>query len=67
MPELPEDLQKAIESGHLTNEQIRLLIELEAKALGLSVDEARKLARARALPSNAVGSDLQLLFGLVAA
>ena len=67
MPKLPEDLQRAVESGTLTNEQIRLLIDLEAKFIGLSFDEARKRARNRTLPNSPVGSDLQLLFGLLPA
>jgi hypothetical protein len=67
MPELPEELRKAIESGKLTDEQVRLLIELEAKVIGLSYDEARARAKARSLPRNGIGNDLQLLFGLVPA
>jgi hypothetical protein len=67
MPELPEDLQRAIEAGTLTNEQIRQLIELEARVIGLSFDEALAKAQDRSLPSNPVGSDLQMLFGLLKA
>jgi hypothetical protein len=65
MPELPEDLRKAIESGQLTDKQIRQLIELEAQAIGLSFEQAERLAETRSLPRNAVGSDLQLLFGML--
>jgi hypothetical protein len=67
MPELPADLRAAIESGCLTESQIRQLIELEAQVIGLSFDEARVRARTRSLPTNTVGSDLQLLFGLLPA
>ena len=67
MPELPADLLEAIESGQLTDEQIRRLIEIEAKSIGLTFEKAAALAEARSLPKNAVGSDLQLLFGLLAA
>ncbi len=65
MPELPDELRQAIESGHLTYAQIRQLIELEAGAIGLSYEEARARARARSLPRNGIGTDLQLLFGLI--
>lgn len=67
MPELPEDLRNAIESGHLTAAQLHHLIELEAKALGLSYEEARIRAKARSLPRTGLGSDLQLLFALLPA
>jgi len=67
MPELPAELQKAIESGTLTDEQIRLLIELEAKAIGLSYEQAVAQAKARTLPRNGIGLDLQLLYRLLPA
>ena len=67
MLKLPEELLEAIESGTMTDEQLRLLITLEAKAIGLSYEEAYALAKARSLPSNGIGIDLQLLFGLVLA
>ena len=67
MPNLPRDLQRAIQSGRLTNAQIHELIKLEAKALGLTFEQARQRAEARSLPSNTIGSDLQMLFGLLAA
>lgn len=65
MPELPEDLCVAVESGRVTAEQLRQLIEIEADVIGLRYDEARALAAERRLPHNAIGGDLQLLFGLM--
>jgi hypothetical protein len=67
MPELPEELRQAIESGVLTSEQIRQLIELEAKAIGLTYAEAIVRAEARSLPRNGIGNDLQLLVRLLPA
>ena len=65
MPELPEELRRAIEAGTLTSEQVRQLIELEAKALGLTFEQAKELAKKRTLPGSSIGSDLQMLFGLL--
>ncbi len=60
-------LQHAIEQGELTDEQIRELITLDAEILGLSTDDAIRLARARRLPKTYVGADLELLVGLLSA
>ena len=67
MTPLPTDLQKAIERGELTEAQLRELIELEAKAIGLTYEEAVKKARERRLPKNYIGADLELLVQLLAA
>ena len=67
MTPLPTDLQQAIERGELTEAQLRELIELEAKAIGLTYTEAVKKARERRLPKNYIGADLELLVQLLAA
>ncbi len=65
-PEMPADLLAAIESGVLTQEQLRQLIAIEAADLGLSYDEAVRRARNRSLPKSALGSDIELLVELLA-
>ena len=60
-------LQAAIEAGELTVEQLRELIEEEAKELGLTFEEAQRMAKERSLPRNALGSDIEFLFQLLAA
>ena len=67
MTPLPTDLQQAIEQGELTEAQLRELIELEAKAIGLSYEEAVTKARERRLPKNYIGADLELLVQLLSA
>ena len=67
MTPLPTDLQQAIERGELTEGQLRELIELEAKALGLTYEEAVQRAKERRLPKNYIGSDLELLVQLLPA
>jgi hypothetical protein len=61
------ELQAAIEGGELTPEELRELIALEAKELGLTVEEAQRAAKLGRLPKNAVGSDVEFLFQLLAA
>ena len=60
-------LQAAIEGGELTVEELRELIALEAKELGLTVEEAQREARLGRLPKNAVGSDVEFPLQLLAA
>jgi len=61
-------LQAAIDGGkELTTEQLRELIEFEARELGFSFEEAQRLAKHGQLPKNALGSDVELLFQLLAA
>lgn len=68
MGRLPEDLRAALENGEeLTVQQLRELITAEAQGLNLSFEEAEKLAERGALPKNALGSDLSLLFELLLA
>lgn len=59
--QLPQDLVDAIESGHITQEQLRQLIEIEAGWLGLTFDEAVERARQNTLPKDALGTDVQFL------
>jgi hypothetical protein len=61
------ELQNAIEQGELTELQLRELIRLEAEAIGLSYAEAVERARARKLPRNYIGADLELLVSLLPA
>ncbi len=65
MSPLPRKLQKAIKRGNLTKAQLRALITLEARELGLSYDEAVRLARQRRLPRNVLGVDIELLVQLL--
>jgi len=67
MSPLPTELQKAIEQGELTQVQLRELITLEAKAIGLSYAQAVKKAKAHKLPRNHIGADLGLLVKLLPA
>lgn len=67
MSPLPRKLQEAIKRGELTPAQLRQLITLEARELGLSYDEAVRLARRRRLPRNVLGADLELLVQLLPA
>lgn len=59
--QLPQDLIDSIESGHITQEQLRQLIEIEASWLGLTFDEAVERARQNTLPKDYLGSDIQFL------
>lgn len=67
MPELPKELQEAIAKGELTENQLRELIALEAKALDLSLDEAIERASKNTLPRNYLGADISLLVDLLRA
>ena len=57
----------AIERGRLTEDQLRELIALEARALGYDYAQAVRLARERRLPKNHIGADLELLVDLLPA
>ncbi len=67
MGPVPKKLQQAIKRGELTPAQLRQLITLEARELGLSYDKAVRLARQRRLPRNVFGADLGLLVQLLPA
>jgi hypothetical protein len=63
--ELPKHLLEAMERGELSDDQLHELIALEARALGLSFDQAVAAARAGSLPKNYIGTDLELLIDLL--
>jgi hypothetical protein len=67
MGNLPANLVKAIEQGQpITEEQLRELITVEAKEIGLSFDEAVKAAQKGALPSGSLfASDIAFLVDLL--
>ena len=67
MAPFPAALQQAIERGELTEAQLRELITLEARELGLEFDEAVRKARERRLPHTHIGADLELLVQLLPA
>lgn len=62
---MPAHLRGALESGRLTDEQLREVIAYEAGLLGLTFDRALALSRAGRLPSNTVGTDLKLWISLL--
>lgn len=64
---MPHDLLVALESGDLTQDQLRRLITHEASQIGLTFDQAVDQARHRELPKTARGSDIELLVGMLAA
>lgn len=67
MTPLPRKLREAIETGELTEQQLRELITLEARELGFTYEEAVRRARERRLPHNVLGADLELLVQLLPA
>lgn len=70
MSDLPEEVLRAIEAGELTDRQLLMLIEAEAKELGLTLEEAVRLARARQVPrdrNRAIADDLEMLVEMLPA
>lgn len=67
MGNLPANLVKAVEQGQpITEEQLRELITVEAKEIGLSFDEAVMAAQKGALPSGSLfASDIAFLVDLL--
>lgn len=62
MPDLPHDLAEAFsDGGHPTPDQVRRLMELEAQAMGMTVDEALAALRECRLPNTPVGIDFRYL------
>lgn len=62
MLELPDDLVEAFsDGGHPTVDQVRRLAEIEAAALGMSLDDALVAAREGRLPNNPIGIDLRYM------
>ena len=58
-PQASQELLDALDSGEHTTAQLRELAELGAATLGLTFDEAVKLAREHKLPKNPTGFDLE--------
>lgn len=65
--DIPEHLLRALDSGELTQDELRELITIEAEQLGLSLDEAIEAAHHDVLPKDPLGSDIQYLVKLLAA
>lgn len=57
--QIPDTLLAALDAGELSRQQLRQLIELEARSLGLTFDEVLVRARDNALPPTPQGFDLQ--------
>lgn len=64
---VPRDLLDALEKGVMTEDQLRRLIEIEAKELGMTLDEALRRAEEGSLPTGPIGIDIEYLAGLIAA
>lgn len=64
---VPTALLEALESGTITDEQLRELITIEARELNLSFEDAVRLAASGGLPSGPIGTDIELLADLLAA
>ena len=64
---VPRELLDALESGTITQDQLQALITLEAQELGLSLEDALRLASEGTLPTGALGTDIEYLAGLLAA
>lgn len=58
---LSPQLLATMESGVLTQEQLKELIEYDAAQLGMGYDDAVEAARQNKLPSTPLGYDLRLL------
>jgi len=68
VPDFPADILSAMERGEpLSDEQFRRLIDVEARAIGLTFDEAIEAARRRTLPQGPIGTDLGLLIEMLQA
>jgi hypothetical protein len=62
-----EEVQRAVQSGDILGDaHLRALIEIDARALGMSPDEAIIRARAGTLPRTPIADDLILLLGIEA-
>ncbi|MDP9352070.1 MAG: hypothetical protein M3P51_11085 [Chloroflexota bacterium] len=57
--QIPDPLLAALDAGELSRQQLRQLIELEARSVGLTFDEALVRARDNTLPQTPQGFDLQ--------
>lgn len=57
--QMPDHLLAPMESGELTIQQLEEITHVRAAQLGLTFDEAVRLAKRNELPKNPAGSDLQ--------
>jgi len=64
---LPDTLRKALDTGTATEDQIRELITIEARELGMSYSDAIERAQAGTLPASPIGTDIEFLAELIAA
>ena len=62
---IPKPLARAIESGTLTSDQARHLAEIEARQLGLTLDQAIQAAQQGQLPKSPLGSDVEFLVAII--
>lgn len=62
-----ESLLTALDSGELSDDQLRTLIAIEAERMHLSFDEAVECGRRNALPQTPEGFDLQFHVLMLAA
>lgn len=65
MAPLNPEQRQAVESGVLSLEELKNLIEHEAALLGLSLDEAVERERDDRLPATPVGTDLTFLIRMM--
>jgi len=64
MSEISKTLREAMKRGRLTPTQVTRLIGVEAKALGLSTEEAIQRARSGDLPRDYLADDIAQLVRL---
>lgn len=62
---MTDDLRDALRAGELTEEQLRELIALRARRLGLTFAKAVRASKSGRLPNTADGDDLGLLIALL--
>lgn len=63
----PAALCEALESGRITDQQLRELISFQAAQIGLTLNDALRLAADDELPTGPIGTEIELLIGLLAA
>ena len=64
--DVPRKLQAAMERGdEMSLEQLRQLIAIEAKAIGLTFEQAVEHGRRHALPNSVIGGDLTMLIEML--
>jgi len=63
----PSALCEALESGRITDQQLRELISFQAAQIGLTLNDALRLAADDELPTGPIGTEIEFLIGLMAA